>query len=1476
MGIIEVAHDEELGRTVALKQIRPQKADQAEYRQRFQLEAEITGKLEHPGIIPIYGLGTDGGGRPYYAMRLVRGDNLSKFIKQFHEKRKQGNASYDSVELHELIDRLIDVAQAISYAHHRGVIHRDLKPNNILVGKFGETLVIDWGLARPPKENATAGITLDSLGPINVRSGSNAAETLDGSCVGTLGYAPPEQAEGLITKISQRSDVYAIGAILYRILTDETPIPTKKGQDSRPRAEVIADTLAGRIIPPRKQLSSVPTPLSKICMKCLAREPSDRYGATANLVDDLKRWKADQPVSAYQEHLPEKIARLGRRHRGVVRALAASLLLIACISTISAVVVNHQKKEAEIAREGEFLARQRAEKSKAEAEAARNGERKARIEAERSANDLRSVLTTVKGAYESVGSARVESRIVTAKELLNRIRTRIDDPNLSQLAKLELCESLFYAYQGIGSYEAAVEMSRQARAIAESQFGKDDERTIRNMNNLGLAFSDAGNFEDAIRILELTLEAKSAKWSPDHAEVLRTSNNLALAYGNAGRHDLEKESLEKLISTIRRKLFKDSNGKEVDEFSDVGAAFEMYGRVKSIEIWLSSLNNLGTAYREIYEEDNDPENLQKSIDLLEAAVENDTLILGESNYSTLYAMHNLANSLSFKNDQRDRERKLLIRTLDLKKKHLPANHPSIFYSMHSLGDSFKRSDELGDAEEWLRQALAGKEARLGRNHPSTLRTMAVLGDVLKQTDIEGATKLHRSRHMTIVATSKNPNDVSQAHERLGLFELSVGNYDQAEERLREALQARGISDQQTGSVVQKLGETQLALGKWAEAEETLERAITLETSAERTGDSTIARVKNLLMHVSERSRAGLSLLQPNAAVSSWRFDSKSLVVGASDFKSEFSTIALKSGSRQRIAFGKDCSVQPHAMGLFAFTSKDNEIAVLFPSGVIQDLGRGEFCTWSRDANYIYFRSTDSSTMKRVEITKEGELRSPQTYFESSKLSKYARVSPNGRLVATKFERSIEVIDIESDEVVAIVEWHGSGFLPAWSPDSRFILAGSYGLGEEYGLWLFDVSNNSLRPVLHGDFTAPSWSWDGSKIAVDERAVGRPISIYTFPAKSLLTQGKALGPLELTLDLQRQDLAANDHERLSNVGHLATAYHAGGRLDEAIPLADELIQAYKDSSPQEVSKWQSRRRSLVELTEEDKSPTDGFDLKDESVLFWTNDEKEAVFTLGLKSKTLRRFPTPMNSPRGIQVLHSEGKVLVGDYSKDAVFSSNLDGSKSTTLIGADGVRGLAIDSTRGKLYWTDRNERKLFRANLDGTDAEVVVGTQLSYPYSVVVDEVGKKVYFNDFDNDAIYQCDLDGNRFTTFLTSVETRDLAFDPKDRILYFSHEEQAASRIKRKDSSIKRVSVEEGVPSIVLENAGLSSKLLIDPISRQLFFTVDDFAGAKEIQSIELDDIGEKSPLPRKLIRTVSDVRGMALYSPTINESAATPKD
>jgi eukaryotic-like serine/threonine-protein kinase len=343
LGEVFVALDAELHREVALKQILEKHADDPVSRQRFVAEAEITGGLEHPGVVPVYGLGTYDGGRPYYAMRFIKGDSLKEAIDHFHSHRSlhspapvvgegQGGGAGDSrdLELRKLLRRFLDICNAIDYAHSRGVIHRDIKPANVIVGKHGETLVVDWGLAKPLGRVEPG--TDSGERTLMLSSASGSTDTLPGSALGTPAYMSPEQARGELDRLGPQSDVYGLGATLYCLLTGRPPY---EGEDI---GELLRKVQRGDVLPPRTLDAAIDRALEAVCLKAMALQPEDRYATCRALADDVERWMADEPVSAWREPLLLRARRWARRNRTAVASLAAGVLVaLAGTATVLAV-----------------------------------------------------------------------------------------------------------------------------------------------------------------------------------------------------------------------------------------------------------------------------------------------------------------------------------------------------------------------------------------------------------------------------------------------------------------------------------------------------------------------------------------------------------------------------------------------------------------------------------------------------------------------------------------------------------------------------------------------------------------------------------------------------------------------------------------------------------------------------------------------------------------------------------------------------------------------------------------------------------------------------------------------------------------------------------------------------------------------------------------------------------------------------------
>jgi eukaryotic-like serine/threonine-protein kinase len=360
-----VARDEELHREVALKQIQDRHAHDAHSRARFLLEAEVTGGLEHPGVVPVYGLGQYADGRPFYAMRFIRGDSLKDAIERYHKADRKGSGTGErALEFRRLLGRFVDVCNAIGYAHSRGVLHRDLKPGNIMLGQYGETLVVDWGLAKVV--GRAEGATHSDDATLRPEAASGSAPTVAGSAIGTPQFMSPEQAAGKLAQLGPATDVYSLGATLYCLLTGQAPF---QGIDVD---VVLARAQKGQFPPPRSVNPDVPKALESICQKAMALRPEDRYATTRALANDIEHWLADEPVSCYAEPLAMRAGRWARKHKPAVATAAAALLTATVGLAIGLIFVNAARKETEQARRGEEQQRIAAEESeeKAKTEAA--------------------------------------------------------------------------------------------------------------------------------------------------------------------------------------------------------------------------------------------------------------------------------------------------------------------------------------------------------------------------------------------------------------------------------------------------------------------------------------------------------------------------------------------------------------------------------------------------------------------------------------------------------------------------------------------------------------------------------------------------------------------------------------------------------------------------------------------------------------------------------------------------------------------------------------------------------------------------------------------------------------------------------------------------------------------------------------------------------------------------------------------------
>lgn len=509
LGEVFVARDDELNREVALKRIRDHHVDTPQNRARFLLEAEVTGGLEHPGIVPVYSLGTSDDGRPFYAMRFIKGRSLREAIEHYHSSDfARASPGARLLELRQLLDRFMAVCNAIEYAHSRGVLHRDLKPENIMLGAYGETLVVDWGLAKPL--SGADGETRDAdrlvafagelpIAPAGAADGEHAgaAETLDeplwrpsastsatqmGSAIGTPAYMSPEQAAGRLDDISRASDVYSLGATLYCLLTGRPPF-----NDSE-LGRLLDRVRRGDFPPPRAVSRGVPAALEAVCLKSMALEPAERYATPQELAGDIERWLADEPVSAYGAPWHERLAHWARRHRRGVQSAIAALAVVSVVSVVAALAVHSAKQQVE---------------------QERAAEREAKNEARRAIDNF--------------------VNLVTEEEALN-------DEHVRHLRRRLLADALKY-YEELIDKHGGEEHLRHDLASAILRVGKINHETGSKAEALKA-------FQEALKLFQ-----DLARQHPDHEQY---QSELALGYRGVGQLEGELSHRQQALDSLRR------------------------------------------------------------------------------------------------------------------------------------------------------------------------------------------------------------------------------------------------------------------------------------------------------------------------------------------------------------------------------------------------------------------------------------------------------------------------------------------------------------------------------------------------------------------------------------------------------------------------------------------------------------------------------------------------------------------------------------------------------------------------------------------------------------------------------------------------------------------------------------------------------------------------------------------------------------
>jgi hypothetical protein len=787
MGVVYLARDVALDRDVAVKTLNERHGADASASQRFLVEAKITGQLAHPGIPAVHELGTLSDGRPFLAMKLVRGQTLRTLLQ---ERSDPGQERGRFIAIFE------QICQALGYAHEHRVIHRDLKPGNVMVGTHGEVQVMDWGLAKVLREQGdTTQVKeddpwrTDAFGTVIDTPEAVGSKTQTGQMLGTPAYMPPEQAGGQVRLLDPRSDVFGLGAILCEILTGLPPYRGKTVNDVRLQAVrgELAEALA------RLEQCGAEPELTALCKRCLAFRQDDRPadgGAVAAEVGRIRQAAEDRARQAEleRERAMVRVAEQRKRRRVVQLAgglIAAVLLAGLAVSLWQMVRANRERDDKQTALEAEEAAKRDAQ------------HRLAQIE--KGVELFAGMLSGIDPSAEEKGGRPLYDQLrERAEKAADQLQAgAVADP----LTEARLQTIMGNTLRELGSYARAVEVLQRARTTREQKLGADHADSLTTQYNLALAYNAAGKLPEAIALFQRVRDAFVKKVGADHPATLSTLVNLAAAYRFAG----------KLPEAI--KLYEQVRDAEVKK---LGADHPQT---------LNTLGNLADAYTASGNQ------LPEAIALLQQV--RDALVkrLGANHARTLSTLNNLA--LAYLVAGRLPEAiELFQKVRDARVKKLGADHPDTLISLVNLAGAYQDAGRLPEAIALYQQAHDGQVKKLGADHPDTLTTLVHLARAY-----EAAGKLPEALPLLEQAAAGLRKRRFQHRHPGEIIANTIAAYEAAKawdraETWRRAWMAHvkekaGAESAAYASVLAGLGANLLRQCQWTEAESVLRESLKL-------------------------------------------------------------------------------------------------------------------------------------------------------------------------------------------------------------------------------------------------------------------------------------------------------------------------------------------------------------------------------------------------------------------------------------------------------------------------------------------------------------------------------------------------------------------------------------------------------------------------------------------------------------------------
>ncbi len=743
MGTVYEAEQDQPRRLVALKVIKPGLAT-GDRLWRFEQEAQALGRLQHPGIAQIYeasSADTGFGPQPYFAMELIRGLTLQEY------------AAANSLNTRQKLALMVKVCEAVNHAHQRGLIHRDLKPGNILVDETGQPRILDFGVARVTGSDERATQKTD-LGQI----------------VGTLAYMSPEQVLGDPLEMDTRSDVYSLGVILYELLAGGLPYEVNRRPLHVAVQAIREDDAASLSSIDRRFRGDIET----IVGKALEKDKTRRYASAADLGADIRRYLEDQPIAARPPSSSYQLRKFARRHKALVVGVAAVFVVLGggvAVSTSEAIRANRaglaalaERDRASAARRAATEERDRALSAETSATSERNRAVAAEAQvvqqrdralleknrADQEAATAQAVNNFLQNDLLAQASARVQSRPDTKPDPDLKVRTALDRAAAAIQGKFarqpaveaSIRQTVGTAYFDLGVYPEAQRQFERALELRRGVLGPDNSDTLTSMNDLADAYRMQSLYKQAEPLFIQVLETRRRVLGEENPDTLNSMNELANLYLNQGKDPQAEPLLIKALDVQRRVLGLD-HADTLKSLHDLATIYEdegKFGQAEPLEIQAldtrrrvlgeehpdtaRSMNELAEVYRR-------EGKLAQSESLLRAAVDVQSRILGEGHFDTLESMNNLA--LVYRTEGKYAQAEpLYLRVLETRRRVLGPEHANTLVSMNNLAVLYGTEGRSAQAEPLYSGALDIQRRLYGEEHPATLHFMANLGTLYRE------------------------------------------------------------------------------------------------------------------------------------------------------------------------------------------------------------------------------------------------------------------------------------------------------------------------------------------------------------------------------------------------------------------------------------------------------------------------------------------------------------------------------------------------------------------------------------------------------------------------------------------------------------------------------------------------------------------------------------------------------------------------